>query len=181
MPFYMSKAPTKVEESKGDTGMDGAKESISLDELISAVVGNYFEDRLFEDEVKNGYLKSLKDNKNYRKTQTYVQAKKLYEPEETKFKKDQSLHKDKQTVILGLEGVLAKLSLEEMRNCDAKFEIGQNGLVLGTVILSITLAVRQTPPIFAGVLGSHCEEICINRFLQRLRTLLQACVRLSGI
>lgn len=148
-----------MEESKGDIVTDGAKESISLDELTSAVVGNYFEDRLFEDDVKGGYLKSLKDNKNYKKTQTYVQAKKLYEPEEAKFRKDLFLHKDRQTIVLGLEGVLVRLSLEEMRNCDATFEVSQNELVLGTVVSPVTLVVRQTPSIFDGVLGSHCEEI----------------------
>eukprot|EP00826_Nyctotherus_ovalis_P040024 TRINITY_DN3896_c0_g1_i4.p1 TRINITY_DN3896_c0_g1~~TRINITY_DN3896_c0_g1_i4.p1 ORF type:complete len:222 (+),score=33.66 TRINITY_DN3896_c0_g1_i4:229-894(+) len=151
LPCCEPKITARVEELKGDVETDGTKESIPFSELTSAVVGNYFEDRLYEIDIKNGYLKASKNNRNYRKTQAYMQAKKMYEHDETRFKKDQVLYKGKQTVILGLENVLARISLEEMSDCDATFEIDQNGFTLGTVLSSLTLGVCQAAAVSSGV------------------------------
>lgn len=79
----------KMEESKGDIVVGDSQESISFNDLISAVVGNYFEDRLYEHDIKQSYIKCFKDNKNYKKTQAYIQAKSSYGAEEVKFRKNQ--------------------------------------------------------------------------------------------
>jgi len=104
------------------------------------VVGNYFENRLHKDDVKTTYIKCLKDQDNYKKTQTYKQAKSLFARDAVKFKKD-VLYKDKQTLILGLEDILVKFSLDEIDNYSKTFDITQNGLTLGTVFFPLSLVI----------------------------------------
>ena len=80
--------PIRVEESKGDDGIEETREAVPFKDLASAVIGDYFEDQLYEEEMKKTYTKCSKDNKNYIKTQAYTQAKEKYLLDELDFKKD---------------------------------------------------------------------------------------------
>lgn len=73
--------------------------------------------------------------------------------------------KDKKTIILGLEDVLAKLSLDEIANYDKTFELSQNGLTLGTVLSLVNLVIRQVATILNGILELPCEKVWTDSFL----------------
>jgi len=137
----ITKLPIKAEELKKDVTVKGTKNLIPLNKIASGVVRNYFEYRLREDKIKTAYIKCLKDNENYKKTQTYNQAKSLFAKDEVKFKKD-VLYENTLMIILGLEDVLAKFSLDEIDNYSKAFDITQNQLRLGTIFFLLSLVVR---------------------------------------
>eukprot|EP01022_Parablepharisma_sp_SALTPOND_P032564 TRINITY_DN853_c0_g1_i1.p1 TRINITY_DN853_c0_g1~~TRINITY_DN853_c0_g1_i1.p1 ORF type:complete len:264 (-),score=-22.16 TRINITY_DN853_c0_g1_i1:90-881(-) len=89
-------------------------------------------------------MSHAKDLKRYKGTQAYDQAEAKYRPDKNRFQKDLSLFSSmtcypilkligKKTVIIGLEDVLAQLSIEEIKDHNLALPVMQDSLLLGMV------------------------------------------------
>jgi len=129
---YKCKSPTAA-SPKGDFCEGIFAENTLIESFIKSYTDDYFKKCLSKPFIIEQYQKFSKDRDKYSSLKTYKKLL-LDMPRLSKnYNKDLKKFADKKTLVLGFEGVLALISMQNFEDCDEQIEIKSGCIGIGQV------------------------------------------------